>query len=177
MPSESMRQAIPYVLLLALAGLTYWGAGHISYTARPGQLGPDVWPRLAAALIAAVCIYELVRSLTAQRQTIRGVAETLDKESQSAEEAPAYPKLLLAGGALTVAYGLAVPVLGFLLASFLYLVAFMYVGRYRAHAAIWISSLAGTALFALIFLKLVYVSLPRGVPPFDSITDWVTRVF
>jgi hypothetical protein len=42
---------------------------------------------------------------------------------------------------------------------------------------IWVSSALGTLLFGLIFLKLVYVSLPRGIPPFDRVTDLVTNMF
>lgn len=172
-----LRQGSPYVLLLIVAGVMYWLANGIGYTARTGQLGPDVWPKLAAGLIAAACIYELIRLLVTRSEGTRGITETLDAEADAAEAAPAYPKLLIAGIVLTIAYGALVPILGFLLASFLYLVAFMYIGRYRNHAVIWGASALGTLLFALIFMKVVYVSLPRGAPPFDAITDFVMSVF
>ena len=177
MNRDLLRQAAPYLLLLAVAGTTFWLSGQITYSARAGQLGPDVWPKLACGLIASVCIYELIRVFTTRAEAARGITEALDAETEPAGSSPAYPKLLLAGILLTLGYGAVVPVLGFLLASFLYLVAFMYIGRYRAHATIWASSALGTLLFAVIFLKIVYVSLPRGVPPFDGITDLLTNAF
>ena len=61
--------------------------------------------------------------------------------------------------------------------TFLFLVAFMYLGRYRAHLVIWLASIIGTLFVAIIFLKVVYVSLPRGVPPFDRVTDAFMNLF
>jgi hypothetical protein len=49
----------------------------------------------------------------------------------------------------------------------------MYLGRYRRHAMVWGISLLVTLAAALIFMRFAYVSLPRGEPPFDAITDFV----
>jgi putative tricarboxylic transport membrane protein len=64
-----------------------------------------------------------------------------------------------------------VPYLGFILGTFLFLAAFMYVGRYREHRAIWATSALVTVLCGVLFLRIAYVSLPRGVVPFDRLTD------
>ena len=78
----------------------------------------------------------------------------------------------LAGGiALVGLYAVLVPVFGFLLTTFLFIAAFMYLGRYRNHLAAWATSAAITVLIGVLFLRIAYVSLPRGVPPFDRITD------
>ncbi len=68
-------------------------------------------------------------------------------------------------------YAVLVPVLGFILGTFLFLAAFMYVGGYREHAAIWGTSAAVTIFCGILFLRIAYVSLPRGIPPFDRATD------
>ena len=68
-------------------------------------------------------------------------------------------------------YAVLVPVLGFILGTFLFLAAFMYVGRYRDHGAIWGTSALVTILCGILFLRIAYVSLPRGIAPFDRITD------
>ena len=47
----------------------------------------------------------------------------------------------------------------------------MYVGGYRDHAAIWGTTTAVTIFCGIHFLRFAYVSLPRGVPPFDRATD------
>ena len=65
--------------------------------------------------------------------------------------------------------------LGFLLSTFLFLAAFMYLGRYRKHVAIWGTSAVVTVLCGVLFLRFAYVSLPRGDPPFDRVTDIYPR--
>lgn len=171
MNNVRLRAALPYAVgLLAALGL-FQLAGQIQYTPRRGQIGPDFWPKLAIGLMALVCLVEIARALAAPSvEQARGLAELLDQESEAQEET-SYPRLLFGGVALTLAYAVLMPWLGFLLASFLYLVAFMYLGRYRSHGVIWVASGLGMLLVALIFLKVVYVSLPRGVPPFDAIIN------
>jgi putative tricarboxylic transport membrane protein len=176
MTDARIRSALPYVLGLAVAGVLFFYAGRIDYTPREGALGPDFWPKLAIGIMAAVCLFEIARIALGRQTEAQGIAEVLDA-AEPEEPAPAFPRLLLGGVALVLAYGFAVTWLGFILSTFLFLAAFMYLGRYRAHAVIWIASLVGTLALALVFLKVVYVSLPRGVPPFDRLTDWVTGLF
>ena len=68
-------------------------------------------------------------------------------------------------------YAVAVPVLGFILGTFLFLAAFMYVGGYRAHGVVWGASAGVTISCGILFLRIAYVSLPRGIAPFDRVTD------
>lgn len=177
--AQRIRAAIPYLLGLAVAAFLYHVAGTISYPERPGQLGPDFWPRVAIAIIAIVCVYEIVRLLIvgAAASSVQGIAEHLDSDELDAAESQADAGsriyMLLGGVALTLVYAVLVPKLGFLLASYLFLIAFMYLGGIRNHLAVWTTSTAGILLFAFIFLKVVYVSLPRGEPPFDQVTQLV----
>ena len=178
MTMARVRAAAPYAVLLLGAAALYLLASRIDYTARPGQLGPDFWPKLAIGLIAVICLVELVKAAVAGRPTqTLGIAERLDRGDDEGDEAPARPTLLAAGIVMTLAYGAVIGVLGFPVSTFLYLVLFMYVGGFRSHAAIWLSSLVGVVLLTLVFLKVVYVSLPRGTPPFDRATDLLTGWF
>jgi hypothetical protein len=70
-----------------------------------------------------------------------------------------------------------VTILGFMISTFLFMVLFMYAGRYRAHLAVWLSSAVGTVLLTLLFQKVVYVSLPRGVEPFSHVADAFLALF
>ena len=78
---------------------------------------------------------------------------------------------MIGGIVLMAIYAVLVPVLGFILGTFLFLAAFMYVGGYRAHGAIWGASAAVTIFCGILFLRIAYVSLPRGIAPFDRVTD------
>lgn len=178
--AQRFKAALPYFVGLALAAVLNHLAGTITYPARPGQLGPDIWPRIAIAIIAVVCIYEIAKAflLGGAHSGVQGIAEHLNAEDE-AESEPATGSrlsLLLGGIGLTLAYAVLVPIFGFLLASYLFLILFMYLGGIRNHVAIWGSSTVGMLVFAFIFLKVVYVSLPRGVPPFDQVTQFVMDV-
>lgn len=167
---------LPYAVMLAAAAFFWLAADRIGYAARPGAIGPDFWPKAALLLIGVTCIYEIGKVLLGSAADARGLAGELDAEEEE-DEGPRHTGLFVAGSALTIAYGLFIPWIGFPLATFVYLVVFMYVGRYRAHAVIWVSAALGTAVFCILFLKIVYVSLPRGAPPFDRITDLIVNLF
>jgi hypothetical protein len=175
--AQRFLAALPYFLGLALAAVLWHIAGTITYPARPGQLGPDFWPRVAIGIIVIVCLYEIARVLIlgSAAGSVQGIAEHLEEEGDDDAKSDARSRLymLLGGLVLMLAYGLLVPILGFLLASYLFLIVFMYLGGIRNHTAIWASSTIGMLLFAFIFLKVVYVSLPRGEPPFDQVTQLI----
>lgn len=174
MDQNAIRAMFPYLAGLAVAAVLYYYAGQIEYTPRPGSLGPVFWPKMAIGLMAIVCAFEIVRVLLGRRTQAVGIADLLEKTGEE-EEAPArtYPLILLGGIVLVAVFAVVVDVLGFLLSSFLFLAAFMYLGRYRNHVAVWTTSAVITLLAALIFTRFAYVSLPRGVPPFDAVTDFI----
>ena len=170
-----LRFTLPYVAGLIVAAVLYYFAQQIDYTPRPGSLGPDFWPKAAIALMAIVCLIEIARGLLGLRGEMHGIAEVLEKKEEE-EPAPTYPWLLAGGVVLVLVYAVVVDRLGFLLSTFFFLAIFMYLGRYRNHVAIWLTSLGVTFAAALIFMRFAYVSLPRGEPPFDAVTDFVRIV-
>ena len=175
--AQRFKAALPYFVGLAIAAYLYDLAGSITYPRRPGQLGPDFWPKIAIGMIAVICLYEIAKAflLGDARAGVQGITEHLeaDDEEEGATDSRARVPLLLAGIVLTLGYAVLVPILGFLLSSYLFLILFMYLGGIRNHVAVWAVSTAGMLLFSLVFLKIVYVSLPRGIPPFDQVTQIV----
>ncbi len=172
MQNALLRSILPYLVGLGIAVALYIDAGTIDYTPRGHELGPDAWPRMAIALMGASCLWEIGRRLLAGNQDATGFIEAFDREPLETEEkAPVYPRLLIGGVVLMGVYAVLVPYLGFMLGTFLFLAAFMYVGRYRDHRAIWLTSAAVTILCGILFLRIAYVSLPRGIAPFDRVTD------
>ena len=171
----ALRQTLPYVVGLIIAGILYHYAQQIDYTPRQGDLGPDFWPKVTIGMMALVCLIEIVRRLMGVGQETHGIAETFEKEEEE-EVAEKHPWMLAGGVALVLAYALVVTTLGFLLSTFIFLVAFMYLGRYRNHLAIWLTATAITVGAALLFMRFAYVSLPRGAPPFDAFTDFIRLI-
>jgi hypothetical protein len=175
MGKSALRSAAPYVVGLVVAALLYHYAQNIEYTPRPGMLGPDFWPKIVIALMAAVCLFEIVRSFVGLKSDGGGIGDALEEEQPEPGEAKpqTYPWLLGGGIGLVLVYAVLVGTLGFFLSTFLFLAVFMYLGRYRNHVAIWSTSVVITLMAALIFTRFAYVSLPRGTPPFDAFTDFV----
>jgi len=175
MDRSAIRSALPYFVGLAVAAALFFYAGQIQYTPRPGLLGPDFWPKMAIALMAAACLFEIARIFAGLKSEAHGVAESIEEEDavDGTEQPKTYPWLLIGGIVLVTVYALVVDTLGFLLSTFLFLAAFMYLGRYRRHMMVWSISALITVLAALIFMRIAYVSLPRGTPPFDAFTDFI----
>ena len=171
MDKALFRSIAPYAVGLAVAVTLYIYAGTIVYSPRPGQLGPEVWPRLAILLMGACCVFEISRRLIAGNQDATGFLEAFDRALEAGDKQPVYPRLLIGGIVLMAIYAVLVPVLGFILGTFLFLAAFMYVGGYRAHLSIWGASALVTVFCGILFLRIAYVSLPRGIPPFDRAND------
>jgi len=172
MEKSTFRLTLPYVVGLIVAGILYHFAQGIEYSPRPGALGPDFWPKVAIGLMAVVCLFEICRGLLGLKGETRGIAEALESEEKE-EPAKTYPWLLAGGIVLVLVYAVVVDIFGFLLSTFFFLAIFMYLGRYRNHTAIWLTSLGVTFAAAVIFMRFAYVSLPRGEPPFDAVTDFV----
>jgi putative tricarboxylic transport membrane protein len=169
--SPQLIRALPYVVGLAVAAGLFVYLGHIDYTPRPGHLGPEVWPRAAAALMAAACLFEIVRIGLGGSAVADNAANEIETITEVPSKESKFPLLLGGGIALVLLYAVVLPLLGFVLTTFLFLAAFIYLGRYRRHAVVWTFSATMTALVAILFLRIAYVSLPRGIPPFDRIAD------
>jgi len=147
----------------------YLLATQFIYVVTPGQLGPDFWPKIILIFLMGLSLYDLVATFWEQPIAPQ-------KEGEAALE-KSYPGLLIIGCLLTIGYVYLVPYLGFFLTTFLYLIAFIYTGRYRKRIGVIISTSLLTALLVIIiFVKLVYVSLPPGTGVFAEVTFILYRL-
>lgn len=162
MALEILRRVAPYIAVLVAAILLYAVADRITYVGKAGQIGPDFWPKAVLVLAIAAAVYQIVCIAAACWREQPAFREPAAKPERS------YTGRLLLGMGITVAYVLLLNVIGFILCTALYLAAFMYIGRYRRHAMIAVNSLAGTLVLVLIFMKLVYISLPMGSGAFAT---------
>ena len=174
--TRRLARAAPYALLLAGAGGLYYFALGIDTSAAADRIGPDFWPRAVLILLAMVCAYELAKSfLSADARSAGGMLQNylLDHwgAADHAKSAPPPSVLRLGlGMGATLAYVLLVDVLGFFLATAAYLAAFVAVGGYRRWGVIAVCSLGGSLAMVVVFMKIVYVSLPLGAGPFRALS-------
>ncbi len=184
---QRLRALAPYVVVLAIAAYFYYVASKFAFTPRGGRLGPDVWPRTILVLTMIVCVLRIAAGLRAPRGDapadadgglIADVAKDAGHASDAATEAPAerYPARLAIGIALTVAYVATLGVVGFAVGTFVYMLAMTVVGRYRRYGVATIVSLTGALVLMFVFMKVVYLSLPIGVAPFESVSLALMRL-
>jgi putative tricarboxylic transport membrane protein len=81
-----------------------------------------------------------------------------------------YPLLLVIGIGLTVGYVALLSTLGFFIGTTLYIAALIRTGRYRRWPVIAVVAVGGALVFMFVFMRIVYLSLPIGVPPFAQVS-------
>jgi len=169
---QRLTGAAPYTVVFAGAAYLYVNAGSFAALARPGELGPQFWPRAVLILLMLVCASAIVRAglFPPVRQTPLGAGSRIEDEDAPEGERSTHPYRLLGGVALCAAYVAGMERLGFFLATALYLGLFMWLGRYRRPGVIVTVSLIGSLAFVFVFMKIVYVSLPLGVAPFQAVS-------
>ena len=149
---ERLRVIAPYAIVLVLAGALYLVATHFEYTPHAGRLGPEIWPRAILVLIAGVCVFRISdRAARAARRGSgrRGAAgcareRAAGRRRPDPRRGPRLPGLLALGIAITIAYVWLLGLLGFALASALYIGAMIRVGRYRRWRVIVPTALVGS---------------------------------
>ncbi len=166
-------RSAPYVVAGAAAAYLFYLAANFQYHARAGTLGPDFWPMAILALTIAVCAWQVGKIIVmgaAAHEAGGMLEEFADESEEESTRAQRHPWRLLAGMAATLAYVALVQKLGFFLATVAYLVVFMTLGGYRRWGITAAVSVIGALVLMFIFMKLVYVSLPIGIAPFDQVT-------
>jgi hypothetical protein len=158
------RLAGPLLILLAAVAL-FVEAGRLPVVPVPGQLGPDFWPRLVLVGIVAGCLLKVV-------EVMRG-------REAPAEAAPALPISApkLAGLiALIIGYAVLAPILGFPLTTFFFLIAFMRLGGTRRLVPALAIAGPGTIGLLYLFVKVVYLPLPKGAGVMEDLTIALYRL-
>lgn len=180
--SQRLRAIVPYLVVLAVALLLYARTTQFQYTPHAGRLGPDVWPRTVLVLMALVCAVRIAVGLwrPAVAEADGGVLEEVTRDVHALPAAAVpderYPWLLLLGIALTVAYVFALGWMGFAVATTFYLAAMIRTGRYTRWRVIIPTAVIGSLSFMFVFMKIVYLSLPIGQPPFESVSLLLMRL-
>lgn len=184
-----LRRTIPYLIVLAVTAALFVMATRIEFAAPGGRIGPNFWPKAILALATITCLYQIVKTLLFDETAgdVSGVLETViedttaeaEADTSAAEPAAAertYPRLLVGGIVLTLAYVALIERVGFVLCTFAYLAAFAWVGGYRRPVVVLTASLVGSLAFMFVFMKIVYVSLPLGQEPFSQVTLLLMRL-
>lgn len=147
------------LLGIVLAIALYPGTWGLDAVAR-GQLGPGFWPRITLIGLGLACAVKLVQEW--RRAVVAAPGAT--------ERSPISRGRLALAVALIVLYVLLTPLVGFALVTALFIAAFMALCGTRSIPAIAANVLIGTVGLLYLFVKLVYLPLPKGDGPFEGLT-------
>ncbi len=160
-----LRQSIgPALIFLAGAGL-FAAAGRLPVVPVPGQLGPDFWPRLVLIGLMASCVLKILE-----------VARGRGGGGEPTALLPLSRPKLVGGMALVLAYPALAPLLGFPLTNFFFLLAFMRLVGMRRPLPLLLTGLLGTVALLYVFVKVVYLPLPKGAGVVEDFTIFLYRL-
>jgi putative tricarboxylic transport membrane protein len=130
--------------------------------AREGQLGPGFWPRLTLVGLAAVCA---ARAWSAGRR-----AAVPARRGAGPLAPPLLAGRLAAAIGLILLYVVGAPLIGFPLATAGFIAGFMVVAGARSAAGVTVAAIGGVVGLLYLFVKVVYLPLPKGAGPLEAVT-------
>ncbi len=160
-PHSLLLSLLPEVMLLAAAVYLFVVALGFKQVGPSDQIGPGFWPQVLCVGIGVGALVRLGQKLRSHESRVIG-----DVVSEAGELR--MPRVAL-GIALVVGYVVGMLFLGYILATALFLIAFIYLGGQRKWYVVPLG-IASSLLFAYVFLKVVYIALPSGVGIFDQLT-------
>jgi putative tricarboxylic transport membrane protein len=160
----ALRAAAAPLAGVALAAALLLASADLGAVAAPGQLSPAFWPRLVLAGLGLACLAKAAEAVRQGRS-----------RAEAAARAPVGRGALAGGVGLIVLYVLLTPWLGFALVTALFIAAFMLLCGARGPLAIGLHAVLGTVGLLYLFVKLVYLPLPKGAGPFEDLTIGLLR--
>lgn len=152
---------LPEVVLLVAAVYLFVVALGFRQIGPADQIGPGFWPQILCVGIGIGALVRLGQKLRSREQRVAGDAASESDELRM-------PRVAL-GIALVAGYVVGMLFLGYILATALFLIAFIFLGGQRKWYVVPLG-IASSLLFAYVFLKVVYIALPSGVGVFDQFT-------
>jgi putative tricarboxylic transport membrane protein len=160
------RVVAPPLAGVFLAIVLFWQTRSLDEVAQSGQLGPGFWPRLVLLGLGAASLAKLILD----------VRHAAGPSAAGAERVAISTPRLVAGIAAVVLYVVAAPLLGFALATIAFVAAFMWLAGARSPLAIAATAVLSTVAVLYVFIKVVYLPLPKGAGPVENLTLGLYRL-
>ncbi len=158
---ELVGLVIAVALLLSTVGMSTTAAGP----------GPAFYPRVLGGLLVIALLVRIGQQLHSDRREAAGIApESSGGEPSDFDPALISDRRVWIAVAFTVAYIVGTLYLGWPIATFVFVVAFLWACGKRNLMVTVPVALALSVAFTATFVKVVYMSLPTGVGVFDSLT-------
>ena len=160
---------LPEVVVLGLC-VPLWAATS-EWTSTVGGPGPAFYPRLLIALLALAMVVRVVQEvINIRRGVIEENGEAGLEEGVEIDTSLLDMRRVAVAIALSVVYVVATLFIGWTLATFALVIAFLWLAGKRNLLITVPLALTFSLGMSYIFVKIVYISLPTGVGAFDQFT-------
>jgi putative tricarboxylic transport membrane protein len=166
---QRCRAALPYLVVFAVGAFLYYSAENFEFEEASGRIGPGAWPKLILLLMLAAALWGVVASALQGGKVAHEPTEQ-DETEALLRPPEIYPSLVWLAVAVTIGYLAIMPFAGFFLSTIVYSFILIYLGHYRRLSHVALLSVAIAIAFMFMFMRVVYVALPVGVAPFDSLS-------
>jgi putative tricarboxylic transport membrane protein len=156
-----------YLLIFSFALLAYLLLGNIEANDYPGHLGPAFWPKTVLSLLMIICGFKLVKIFFSHKEQIH----LTDNDHSDLNYFTLFAMIVTLFGGIV-----AMNVLGFLLANFIFLILFMRIAGLKKKLQLFMTSTIGTIFLLYLFIKVVYLPLPKGQGMFYDLTLYLYKV-
>jgi putative tricarboxylic transport membrane protein len=169
-PLRRLRATLPYVVVLAAGVYLFHLADNFEFEEVSGRIGPGAWPKIILFLMLATALWGIVSS--AVGASAAAPQENVETEQDEVLINPPeiHPWLVWFTVAATLAYLFLLSIIGFFIATVIFVAGLMCLGQYRRPARVVMLSVAIAFAFMFVFMRVVYVALPLGIAPFDDVS-------
>lgn len=155
-----MRNVALGLFTLSLAAAYLVATLDVPRSALDGPVGARGFPNLIGWTLACVSLLLIAHSLL-----VRPAASAGGEEASEAWQTPGRTTLRAAGfAAVAGAYLLALPLLGYVVSTFLLIAGGVQYQEWRPMGRVLAVAAAGAVVFWLLFVKLLGIPLPAGLP-------------
>lgn len=169
------ERVLPYALVFGLAAFLLYRAEHFEFTAAAGQTGPDSWPKLILYMIMATSAFEGIRRLLVGRSG-RAAPSVAPVTESPFERERADMRVVFVAVLASVIYLALFEVVGFFCDTVVFILALIWIGRFRRFGTALTISIVATLLFMLVFMRVIFVALPLGIGPFEWLSTSLMRL-
>ena len=151
------------IIFIAACLLLYVASG-FTPSRMSDQVGPALWPKAILLMIIVLSAVQFVQ------QTVSAFRATADSTAQADSTDKNGSRMLLLTIILSLLYGFGVSYVGFLLSIFVFQILFLFILNVKNIKALVLYPIFLTAGIYAIFIKVLYIPLPRGTGIFLTIS-------
>jgi len=140
---------------------------------RFGEVGSGFWPMLTLALAILLSLIMLLSNLIKYNREKKQTGSVEPTSAEAKVEIKNLRKKIALSMVFLLFYIIIMPWIGFILATFLYILGFILLLGERRKLVLILSPVLATALIVIIFAKFIAIPVPKGVGIFAALSRLV----